>query len=447
MSKENFKVALDFLFPSEGGYNNDKYDKGGPTNMGVTQATYNSWRKKKGLPLNDVKNINKDEAIDLYYEEYWKTSGADDVNDVDMAVLLFDTAVLHGPARAKQYYVKSGNDINKFLNIRQKSYDSIVASDSTQERFYVGWNNRVNNLRKNIRLGVFTNKVAQIKNENDLINKENFYGKSSNSVNNDISKNLPDIVLTIPKDNIDLSEIGSGLIKATISEYDYINGLEQIENNYNEYYVQKNYQDNQTESSDKYNINRNNTDNNEKSEVPIYTEYSDFFKDIPMAEPDSVKITPKNDDTYKESFEPVITGYATAINDENFENENSKNSSEKMNEFIRNVAKNKTNREYPDIFERHLDLKAKSDANKFKGYTNPITKTDKLYTKEEISEMTPVEYNQQRHAIEAQRKSVGIPTENEMKRISAHGGVVYVSAYTRGDGTQVKSYYRSAPKN
>ncbi len=211
----------------------------------------------------------------------------------------------------------------------------------------------MNNLRKNIRLGVFTNKVAQIKNENDLINKENFYGKSSNSVNNDISKNLPDIVLTIPKDNIDLSEIGSGLIKATISEYDYINGLEQIENNYNEYYVQKNYQDNQTESSDKYNINRNNTDNNEKSEVPIYTEYSDFFKDIPMAEPDSVKITPKNDDTYKESFEPVITGYATAINDENFENENSKNSSEKMNEFIRNVAKNKTNREYPDIFERH----------------------------------------------------------------------------------------------
>ncbi len=61
--------------------------------------------------------------------------------------------------------------------------------------------------------------------------------------------------------------------------------------------------------------------------------------------------------------------------------------------------------------------------------------------------MTPAEYNHHRHAIEVQRNSVGIPTENDMKRISSHGGVVYVSAYTRGDGTHVKSYYRSAPKN
>lgn len=56
MSKENFEIALQFLFPSEGGYVNGKDDKSGPTNMGITQLTYSNYRKRKGLPLNDVEN-------------------------------------------------------------------------------------------------------------------------------------------------------------------------------------------------------------------------------------------------------------------------------------------------------------------------------------------------------------------------------------------------------
>ena len=62
------------------------------------------------------------------------------------------------------------------------------------------------------------------------------------------------------------------------------------------------------------------------------TAYKECLKEVPYHIKDKRKCIDdcKNDDTYKESFEPVITGYATAINDENFENENSKNSSEKM---------------------------------------------------------------------------------------------------------------------
>lgn len=85
MTKENFEVALQFLFPSEGGYINDKDDKGGPTNMGVTQSTYNAYRKRKGLPVKDVKYITKSEAVNLYYEDYWKVSGADNIADPNMA--------------------------------------------------------------------------------------------------------------------------------------------------------------------------------------------------------------------------------------------------------------------------------------------------------------------------------------------------------------------------
>lgn len=149
MSEETFKKALNFLYPSEGGYSNNKNDKGGPTNMGVTQATYNYYCRKHNLPAKNVKYITRDEATEFYYDEYWKGSGADKISETNpkMAVAVFDTAVLHGPATAKSYYQKSGGDLNKFLEIRKQSYDKIVAKDPNQKEFYNGWNNRVNNLK------------------------------------------------------------------------------------------------------------------------------------------------------------------------------------------------------------------------------------------------------------------------------------------------------------
>lgn len=92
MTKENFEKALEFLFPSEGGYVNNKHDRGGPTNMGITQSTLNSYRKRKGLPYKDVKNITREEAKAIYYDDYWKVSGADKISDPNMAVAMFDTS-------------------------------------------------------------------------------------------------------------------------------------------------------------------------------------------------------------------------------------------------------------------------------------------------------------------------------------------------------------------
>lgn len=156
MTKENFEKALEFLFPPEGGYVNNKHDRGGPTNMGITQSTFNSYRKRKDLPYKDVKNITREEAKAIYYDDYWKVSGADKISDPNMAVAMFDTAVLHGPGTAKIFYNQSNGDLNKFLEIRQKSYDKIVANDPEQKIFYNGWNNRVNNLRNSIKNNKFS---------------------------------------------------------------------------------------------------------------------------------------------------------------------------------------------------------------------------------------------------------------------------------------------------
>ena len=147
MSYKNFEKALEFLFPSEGGYSNHKNDLGGPTNMGVTQSTYDYYRRKHDLQPKDVKNITRDEAKKIYYEDYWLTSGADKVSDPKMGIVLFDTAVLHGPGKAREFYNSSGGNINKFLEIRRKSYDNIVARKPSQKVFYQGWQNRVTNLQ------------------------------------------------------------------------------------------------------------------------------------------------------------------------------------------------------------------------------------------------------------------------------------------------------------
>ena len=54
---ENFELLMNYIFKSEGGFSNRKNDLGGRTNKGVTQNTYNAWRKKKGLNQKDVKDI------------------------------------------------------------------------------------------------------------------------------------------------------------------------------------------------------------------------------------------------------------------------------------------------------------------------------------------------------------------------------------------------------
>ncbi len=99
-----------------------------------------------------------------------------------------------------------------------------------------------------------------------------------------------------------------------------------------------------------------------------------------------------------------------------------------------------------NIFEKHLRLKAEERIRRYKNYKNPETGDDKIYTQEDIDNMTRGEYTHHEKAIQAQKHYIGIPTHKELENVSkTHGGIVYVSAYTRSDGTQVRSYWRSNP--
>lgn len=143
-----FDEFLTYLYPIEGGYSNRKEDLGGKTNLGVTQSTYDWYNKKNNLPIKDVKNITKKEATQIYYDYFWKESGASEINDKKVALMYFDSAINHGPAYAKKYYKESEGNFDKFMELRKKHYKRMAEKIPGQEKNYNGWINRLKHLEK-----------------------------------------------------------------------------------------------------------------------------------------------------------------------------------------------------------------------------------------------------------------------------------------------------------
>lgn len=109
--KANLPVSLNYLFVSEGGYGNVKGDRGGPTNKGVIQAEYNSFRRLKHLPTQSVRNITTEEAVEIYRTKYWsKVQGDDLPSGLDYAV--FDFAVNSGPHEAVVVLQRTINELH-----------------------------------------------------------------------------------------------------------------------------------------------------------------------------------------------------------------------------------------------------------------------------------------------------------------------------------------------
>lgn len=97
----NFPRALNAVLKHEGGYVNDPKDPGGPTNKGVTLATFRAYVKPTGS-IDDLKKITDAQVGVVYRRHYWSKVMASDLpGGVDYAV--FDFAVNSGPARAVKF--------------------------------------------------------------------------------------------------------------------------------------------------------------------------------------------------------------------------------------------------------------------------------------------------------------------------------------------------------
>ena len=77
-----------------------------------------------------------------------------------------------------------------------------------------------------------------------------------------------------------------------------------------------------------------------------------------------------------------------------------------------------------------------------RNFINAITNDNKIYTAEDIGEMTNREFLDNEKAIDYQMANLGIPRR---ANLAGNSDVVYVHSYTRDDGTEVRAHYRSKP--
>lgn len=143
MAASNFAACLKTTLEFEGGWSNHPRDPGGATMRGVIQRTYDAYRKRKGLPLQSVRNISDAELHEIYRKDYWDAVNGDGLAaGVDLAT--FDFGVNSGPARARKYLmaVIGGSAVDTVKRLCAKRL-SFVRGLSTFDVFGAGWTRRI----------------------------------------------------------------------------------------------------------------------------------------------------------------------------------------------------------------------------------------------------------------------------------------------------------------
>ncbi len=107
-AQERFDAAFDDLLEHEGGYSNNPYDPGGPTNFGITQKELTRVYKQLNLP-EVVKSLTVDEAATYYKSQWWDKYHYEAINSLAIASKLFNMAVNMGPSAATRLIQESCN--------------------------------------------------------------------------------------------------------------------------------------------------------------------------------------------------------------------------------------------------------------------------------------------------------------------------------------------------
>ena len=152
----NFDDIIEVVLHHEGGYVNDPKDPGGETNFGIA---------KRSHPDVDIKNLTKEGAKEIYYEDYWCGNKVPHMPD-DLKHIYFDMCVNFGQGGAVKVLQKAANAKNKnkidvdggigpatlkaIQNLelervrayRVLRFANLVIKKPEQERFWFGWYRR-----------------------------------------------------------------------------------------------------------------------------------------------------------------------------------------------------------------------------------------------------------------------------------------------------------------
>lgn len=163
-----FETIMETVFKWEGGYVDNPFDNGGPTNMGITHNVLARWRGVAGVTRAEVRNLTKAEATEIFRSRYWdRIQGPSLPAPIDLIVM--DGAVNHGvTAMSKMLQrcvgVADDGDIGyqtleavaTQTNSSENTFDLAVKLAEARKSRYVnhedarhflrGWRNRLNDV-------------------------------------------------------------------------------------------------------------------------------------------------------------------------------------------------------------------------------------------------------------------------------------------------------------
>ena len=186
LNQERFDSVIGYSFDFEGGYANNKNDRGGETKFGITAPFLEDYKYAlpggKGKPINE---LTKEDAK-LLYKAQWDKYNLGYIHDKDLALLLNDYMInsyARNVAKRVQNILNSNgtnlkidgifgketlnaiNDVDKKWLIKQilidryHWYRKSVQNDKVQIEHYKGWINRLNKIAQKVGAGLtFSNR-------------------------------------------------------------------------------------------------------------------------------------------------------------------------------------------------------------------------------------------------------------------------------------------------
>lgn len=152
---ENFKKCVQIILKNEGGYVNDPVDPGGETNYGIAKRWY---------PDLDIKNLTIEQAEEIYYKNYWQKMKLDLIENINIALQIFDFGVNAGTSKAIKTAqqlamvnqdglngINTSGAINNYMgdfvkdykHARKVYYEYLADKNPTSKKFLNGWLKRI----------------------------------------------------------------------------------------------------------------------------------------------------------------------------------------------------------------------------------------------------------------------------------------------------------------
>ena len=151
----SFEISIEKVLKHEGGYDFIQGDAGGETNFGIS---------KKSYPNEDIKNLTRARAVEIYRRDFWEKIYGDKISNQLTADSIFDASVNMGVSRAVKIaqsaagVISDGiigketllainlqdpkNYLPKFSLEKIRFYASLCNKDRENSKFLLGWINR-----------------------------------------------------------------------------------------------------------------------------------------------------------------------------------------------------------------------------------------------------------------------------------------------------------------